>query len=136
MLGGGSTGSFVRRRFRLEVKVDCTRILGEAVQNDCRLAVVRDGFSPEELRYGAIISVWVRWFWVIGALIEINYPAGYQDRYYVLNTLYVLTPGLINGYVLLPDFGLAMWCPPRWFACAVGAGRVRHVVQRRHVGRV
>ena len=58
-----------------------------------------DGFSPEELRYGAIISVWVRWFWVIGALIEINYPAGYQDRYYVLNTLYVLTPGLINGYV-------------------------------------
>ena len=25
----------------LEVKVDCTRILGEAVQNDCRLAVVR-----------------------------------------------------------------------------------------------
>ena len=27
--------------FRLEVKVDCTRILGEAVQNDCRLAVVR-----------------------------------------------------------------------------------------------
>ena len=58
-----------------------------------------DGFSPEELRYGAIISVWVRWFWVIGALIEINYPAGYQDRYYVLNTLYVLTPGLLNGYV-------------------------------------
>ena len=58
-----------------------------------------DGFDPEELRYGAIISVWVRWFWVIGALIEINYPAGYQDRYYVLNTLYVLTPGLINGYV-------------------------------------
>ena len=58
-----------------------------------------DGFSPEELRYGAIISVWVRWFWVIGGLIEINYPAGYQDRYYALNTLYVLTPGLINGYV-------------------------------------
>ena len=58
-----------------------------------------DGFSPEELRYGAIISVWVRWFWIIGALIEINYPAGYQDRYYVLNTLYVLTPGVVNGYV-------------------------------------
>ena len=57
-----------------------------------------DGFDPEELRYGAIISVWVRWFWVIGGLIEINYPAGYQDRYYVLNTLYVLTPGFINGY--------------------------------------
>ena len=58
-----------------------------------------DGFSSEELRYGAIISVWVRWFWVIGGLIEINYPAGYQDRYYALNTLYVLTPGLINACV-------------------------------------
>ena len=58
-----------------------------------------DGFDPEELRYGAIISVWVRWFWIIGGLIEINYPAGYQDRYYVLNTLYALTPLLINGYV-------------------------------------
>ena len=71
--------------------------------NPFRMLVVwlwADGFDPEELRYGAIISVWVRWFWVIGALIEINYPAGYQDRYYVLNTLYVLTPGLINGYVL------------------------------------
>ena len=58
-----------------------------------------DGFDLEELRYGAIISVWARWFWVVAALIEINYPAGYQDRYYVLNTLYVLTPGVINGYV-------------------------------------
>ena len=70
--------------------------------NPFRMLVVwlwADGFDPEELRYGAIISVWVRWFWVIGALIEINYPAGYQDRYYVLNTLYVLTPGLLNGYV-------------------------------------
>lgn len=57
------------------------------------------GLDPDELRYGAIISVWVRWFWVIGGLIEINYPAGYQDRYYVLNTLYVLTPAAINGYV-------------------------------------
>ena len=56
-----------------------------------------DGFSPEELRYGAIISVWVRWFWVIGGLMEINYPAGCRDRYYALNTLYVPTPGLING---------------------------------------
>ena len=56
-----------------------------------------DGFSPEELRYGAIISVWVRWFWVIGGLMEINYSAGCQDHYYALNTLYVPTPGLING---------------------------------------
>ncbi len=61
--------------------------------------LLADGLDPEELRYGAIISVWVRWFWVLAALIEINYPAGYQDRYYALNTLYVLTPAVINGYV-------------------------------------
>ena len=58
-----------------------------------------EGLDPEELRYGAIISVWVRWFWLLGALVEINYPAGYQDRYYALNTVYVLVPAVINGYV-------------------------------------
>ncbi len=58
-----------------------------------------DGFTPEELRYGGIISVWIRWIWIAGALFEINYPAGYQDRHYILNTLYVLTPAFINGYV-------------------------------------
>ena len=61
--------------------------------------LLAEGLDPEELRYGAIISVWVRWSWVISGLIEINYPAGYQDRYYALNTLYVLTPAVINGYV-------------------------------------
>ena len=62
--------------------------------------LLAEGPDPDELRYGAIICVWVRWFWMIGGLIEINYPAGYQDRYYVLNTLYVLTPAVVNGYVL------------------------------------
>ena len=62
--------------------------------------LLAEGPDPDELRYVAIICVWVRWFWVIGGLIEINYPAGYQDRYYVLNTLYVLTPAVVNGYVL------------------------------------
>ena len=71
------------------------------------------GFDPVELRYGAIISVWVRWFWVVGGLVEINYPAGYQDRYYVLNTLYVLTPGLINGYVYYRLRG-GNTVPARW----------------------
>ena len=61
--------------------------------------LLAEGLDPDELRYGAIISVWVRWSWVISGLIEINYPAGYQDRYYALNTLYVLTPAVINGYV-------------------------------------
>ena len=59
------------------------------------------GFDPAELHYGALISVWVRWFWVIGGLVEINYPAGYLDRYYSLNMLYVLTPALVNGYLHL-----------------------------------
>ena len=57
-----------------------------------------EGFDPGELRYGAIISVWVRCFWVAAGLIEINYPAGYQDRYYVLNTLYTLTPAFVSAY--------------------------------------
>ena len=60
--------------------------------------LLAEGLDPAELRYGAIISVWVRWFWVLAALVEINYPAGYQDRYYALNTLYVLTPAVTNGY--------------------------------------
>ena len=82
--------------------------------------LLAEGLDPEELRYGAIISVWVRWSWVIAGLIEINYPAGYQDRYYVLNTLYMLTPAVINGYVFyrirsgqtVPAGGC--WGSPRW----------------------
>ena len=55
------------------------------------------GFGPEELRYGSKNNVWARWFWVLGGLIETNYPAGYLDRYCVLNALYVLTPGVVNA---------------------------------------
>lgn len=56
------------------------------------------GFDPVELRYGALVSVWARWFWLIGGLVEINYPAGYLDRYYALNMLYVLAPAVVNAY--------------------------------------
>ena len=66
-----------------------------------RLAInwlLAEGLDPDELRYGAVINLWLRWVWVLSALVEINYPAGYQDRYYLLNTLYVLLPGLVNGY--------------------------------------
>ncbi len=72
-----------------------------------------DGFDPEEIRYGSKINVWARWFWVLGGLIETNYPAGYLDRYYVLNTLYVLTPGVVNAY-LHYRLRLGRTIPVRW----------------------
>ena len=61
--------------------------------------------DPVLLRYGALVNVWARCAWVVAEMVEITYPAGYQDRYYVLSVMYVLTHGLINGFILLPVAG-------------------------------
>ena len=61
------------------------------------------GFSqttPDELLYGARVSVWVRWLVLIAILIEANYRVEYGGAGQIFNTLYVLAMMSANGYVL------------------------------------
>ena len=62
----------------------------------------RRGFGridPEELRYGAEISIWVRWFVLVACLVEVTYRVDYAEGSYIFNTFYNLVPMAINGYV-------------------------------------
>ena len=54
---------------------------------------------PDETAYGARISVWVRWIILIAFLVEVNYRVDYGSISQVLNTLYVMSAMLFNGYV-------------------------------------
>ena len=54
---------------------------------------------PERLLYGARISVWLRWFLLVGCLLEVNYRVDYWGTGHVLNTIYILVAMCINGYV-------------------------------------
>ena len=65
------------------------------------VAALRNRFlriEPEELHYGARISVCVRWFLCITCLILINYRVDFGSTGYILYNLYTLTPMVINGY--------------------------------------
>ena len=55
--------------------------------------------SPEELGYGARISVWVRLALLLFCLFEANYKVEYGSLSQILNTLYILTAMSFNGYV-------------------------------------
>ena len=69
--------------------------------------------DPVLLRYGALVNVWARCAWVAATLVEITYPAGYQDRYYVLSVIYVLTHACINGFFYYRLRG-GRTVPARW----------------------
>ena len=66
------------------------------------IAALRRGFGridPEELRHGAEIAIWVRWFVLVVCLAEVAYRVDYSESRYIFNTLYHLVPMAINGYV-------------------------------------
>ena len=54
--------------------------------------------GQEELRYGAQISVWIRWFVIASCLVEVNYGVQYGSTSHILTTLYSLSPAPFNGY--------------------------------------
>ena len=55
--------------------------------------------NPDEFRYGARISVWVRWVVLLFCLIEANYRVEYGSVSQILNTLYVIAALAFNGCV-------------------------------------
>ena len=68
---------------------------------------------PDELRYGARISVWVRFVLLLFVLIEVNYRVEYGSVSHILNSLYVLSAMVLNGCVLYRIWsGRAV--TPRW----------------------
>ena len=55
--------------------------------------------SPEELLHAARVLLWVRWFGLTAAFLEIHYRVDYGSLSHVLNTFYCLGFLAANGYV-------------------------------------
>ncbi len=52
---------------------------------------------PNVPEYSIGISVWVRWLFLFGALVDVNYRVEYGSLSHILNNLYLLSAVLING---------------------------------------
>ena len=55
--------------------------------------------SPEELLHAARVLLWVRWFGLSAAFLEIHYRVDYGSLSHLLNTFYCLGFLAANGYV-------------------------------------
>ena len=55
--------------------------------------------SPEELLHAARVLLWVRWFGLTAAFVEIHYRIDYGSLSHILNTFYCLGFLGANGYV-------------------------------------
>ena len=55
--------------------------------------------SPEELLHAARVLLWVRWFGLTAAFVEIHYRIDYGSLSHILNTFYCLGFLAANGYV-------------------------------------
>ena len=81
--------------------------LGSAVSSVIRIAANRfqeffrgsGRTSPEELLHAARVLLWVRWFGLTAAFLEIHYRVEYGSLSHVLNTFYCLGFMAANGYV-------------------------------------
>ena len=58
-----------------------------------------EGTSPEELLHAARVLLWVRWFGLTAAFVEIHYRVDHGSLSHVLNTFYCLGFLAANGYV-------------------------------------
>ena len=55
--------------------------------------------SPEDLLHAARVLLWVRWFALTAAFVEIHYRVDYGSLSHILNTFYCLGFLAANGYV-------------------------------------
>ena len=55
--------------------------------------------DPDDLRYGAMISVWVRWLVILAWIVAVNYRGNLFDTNYVSSMLSILPILLLNAYV-------------------------------------
>ena len=58
------------------------------------------GEDPEEIRYAATVSIWLRWFFFAGSFIESSYRVEYWSLSHILNSVYLLGIMAPNTYVL------------------------------------
>ena len=58
-----------------------------------------DRTNPEELLHAAKVLLWVRWFGLTAAFLEIHYRVDYGSLSHILNTFYCLGFRGANGYV-------------------------------------
>ena len=58
-----------------------------------------DRSDPDDLRYNLRISVWVRWFLLIGWLLQFNYRPNFADPAYIPTMLLAVSLLALNGYV-------------------------------------
>ena len=85
----------------------CQTVLGSPVSSLIRIAAGSvSGFfrraghtSPQELLHAARVLLWVRWFGLTAAFVEIHYRVDYGSLSHVLNTFYCLGFLAANGYV-------------------------------------
>ena len=70
-----------------------------AVRTVSRYFRVFDHFDNRDYRYEATLSVGMRWFLLVGCLIEANYRIEYGALSHVLNVLYLCAMLAVNGYV-------------------------------------
>ena len=73
------------------------RITLQGLISESRRALFLTG--QDDLRYGASISVWIRWFLLITWFAQINYRPDFADPNYVPNSLFAATMLALNGYV-------------------------------------
>ena len=72
------------------------RIASGRFQEFCRRA---ERTSPEDLLHAARVLLWVRWFGLTAAFVEIHYRVDYGSLSHILNTFYCLGFLAANGYV-------------------------------------
>ena len=85
----------------------CQTVLGSPVSSVIRIAAGRVSrfflgaghTSPQELLHAARVLLWVRWFGLTAAFVEIHYRVDYGSLSHVLNTFYCLGFLAANGYV-------------------------------------
>ena len=57
------------------------------------------GEGPEEIRYAATVSTWLRWVCLTGVLVETSYRVEYWSLSHILNSVYVIGLMVPNAYV-------------------------------------
>ena len=74
-------------------------VIGTSMKRFLQFFRGAEGTSPEELLHAARVLLWVRWFGLTAAFVEIHYRVDYGSLSHVLNTFYCLGFLAANGYV-------------------------------------
>ena len=74
-------------------------VIGTSIKRFSQFFRGAEPTSPEELLHAARVLLWVRWFGLTAAFVEIHYRVDYGSLSHLLNTFYCLGFLAANGYV-------------------------------------